>query len=114
MCGTVFNEIADLKLHVEKRHEKPKDQVEMMKTLDVKHFMTILREENLDLFEEIRSLKKSMVQGLHDIRSGQDVLRDEFQQMANDFGQLEGSSFPTLVNILRFQILIFVCARKVC
>ena len=81
MCGTIFDEISDLKKHVENRHEKPREQEDTMKTLDVKHFLSILREENLDLFEEMRSFKKAVFQGFKDILACQETMKDDIMQM---------------------------------
>ena len=77
---------------MEKRHEKPKEQVDMVRALEVKHFISILREENLDLFEELRSFKKAVSQGFKDIFAGQEELRGEIQQIVKDYSELKKNS----------------------
>jgi hypothetical protein len=91
VCGTNFDDISDLKLHVDNRHEKPKDQ-EMMEALDVKHYMSVLMEENLDLFEELKRFKKSIVQSLKDILGGQEDLKCNIEQLVSDYSNLKSTT----------------------
>ena len=88
-CGTNFDEIADLDLHVAKRHETPEQPTreEMMKTLSVKQYMSILMEENLDVMEELRRFRKSVFESLNEIITTQDDLRGELKKLLDNTNQ---------------------------
>ena len=72
-CGTTFDEIEDLRIHVSNRHQTPKpvDQEDSK----------MLMQESLDMFDEVKRIRKSVFQGFQEIMSNQEAMSLEINRI---------------------------------